>query len=221
MNSIPSHSDRVLPRIDTVVWDYDGTLVNTRYADEAAVAELVHHYPAARSGAQVFWASEGLPLVERVYTAWPGASDDILQLFRRAAPPHAVDGIQETLNVLYQHGYRMGVVSSRLGAPLREGLDQMGLTAYFSVVVALDDVSHPKPHPEGLQLALHSLGASPIQAAFVGDSEVDVIAGAAAGMTTWHAVWTAQQPYRAHQRNIVRHPDDVLQRLHIRHAAAS
>jgi beta-phosphoglucomutase-like phosphatase (HAD superfamily) len=50
------------------------------------------------------------------------------------------------------------VVSSRRLAALHRGLAATGLGGHFPVVIGLDDVTTPKPSPEGLILALERLG---------------------------------------------------------------
>ena len=72
---------RTTPAFDAVIWDYDGTLVDSRGADEAAVAELLAGDPGAASGAELFWAAEGRPIIERLELAWPGRADEVLPLF--------------------------------------------------------------------------------------------------------------------------------------------
>ena len=69
-----------------MVFDFDGTLVASRFADEAAVAELIGSDPGAAAGAAVFWAHDGEPLLARIELAWPGRTD------RDPAPLRAARG---------------------------------------------------------------------------------------------------------------------------------
>ena len=52
-----------------------------------------------------------------------------------------------------------------------------------------EEVTEPKPHPEGIFTALKQLGATAENAIFVGDSDADIIAGRAAGLTTVGVDW--------------------------------
>ncbi|MDR7317816.1 phosphoglycolate phosphatase-like HAD superfamily hydrolase [Brevibacillus nitrificans] len=65
------------------------------------------------------------------------------------------------------------------------------LDGYFEIVITGDDVSDPKPHPEGILLAMQKLGADPRETIYVGDSDDDVIAGRAAGLQTVGVNWPA------------------------------
>jgi pyrophosphatase PpaX len=210
--SLPSSADR--PAIDAVVWDYDGTLVATRFADEAAVAELVHRDPAATAGAEVFWATEGQPIIQRLEMAWPGRAEEVLPLFDQRVRPHLHRGVTAVLDELRRRSVPMAVVSSRRREPLEWGLSACGLRPYFRAVVGLEDVAQPKPDPEGLLKAVRRLRTVPSHTVYVGDSEVDVEAGHRAGMTSWRAAWAAP-PSRDEPRApfLLLHPREVLDRL--------
>ena len=208
---IPRPTD--LPALDAVVWDYDGTLVASRSADEAAVAELLRRDPAAAAGAEVFWAHEGEPILTRIELAWPGAADRILPLFEKQRPAQLFLGIRPILDSLHRGGVPMAVVSSRRREPLEEGLRGAGLRGYFGVVIGLDDVSRPKPDPEGLRRALGHLGARPDHAVFIGDSPLDIEAGRRAGVAAWRATWGAPHPVEVSDEIVLGHPQDAAARL--------
>ncbi len=57
------------------------------------------------------------------------------------------------------------------------------------MIVGADEVTHPKPHPEPVLLALDRLGTKANDAVFVGDSRHDIECGQAAGVATAAALW--------------------------------
>ena len=61
-------------------------------------------------------------------------------------------------------------------------LERLGLAAWFSAVVAGDDVKAPKPDPSLLLVACERLGCVPGRALMIGDSINDARAARAAGM---------------------------------------
>jgi pyrophosphatase PpaX len=200
--------------VRAVIWDYDGTLVETRFADEAAVAELVARDPASRAGAELFWATDGQPLLQRIELAWPGRTGEILPLFSQRVRPRRLRGVSPVLTELHRRGYRMAVVSSRRHAALEWGLRACGLRRFFRAVVGLGDVTHPKPDPEGLLLALELLAVAASNAVYIGDNEVDVDAGRRAGVITWRALWAHPDAAGAVSGPFaLRHPREVLERL--------
>jgi pyrophosphatase PpaX len=214
MSALPSSLPVPHPAIEAVIWDYDGTLVETRFADEAAVAELLRRDPAAAAGAEVFWATEGQPIIQRLELAWPGRSREVLPLFDQPVRPRRHRGVVPVLRSLRQRGMPMAVVSSRRHEPLLWGLRASGLLPYFDSVIGLEDVSRPKPDPEGLLLSARRLGAMPSHSVYVGDSEVDVEAGHQAGMTAWRAAWAAPPPGEVPRTPfLLLHPREVIERL--------
>jgi pyrophosphatase PpaX len=174
---------------DAVVWDYDGTLVDTRSTDHAVVANLVARDPEAAAGVELFWSTEGRPIVERIEQAWPGRRDQLLPLFDGGEPPRIFPGIRPVLRELRRREMPLAVVSSRRLGPLLRGLASSRLRPNFEVVVGLDTVHAPKPDPEGLLLALERMGVTPSRAVVVGDRDVDLEAARRAGATGWRAAW--------------------------------
>jgi phosphoglycolate phosphatase len=74
------------------------------------------------------------------------------------------------------------VVTNKPQLAARQVLLHFGLTDVLRAIVGGDAVSHPKPAPDGLLLALDRLHAAPGEALMVGDSTTDVEAARAAGM---------------------------------------
>jgi len=214
MSALPSSLPLPRPAIDAVIWDYDGTLVNTRFADEAAVAELVGREPSAAAGAEVFWATEGQPIIQRLELAWPGRARELLPLFDQPVAPRRHRGVIPVLESLRDRGLPMAVVSSRRREPLAWGLRASGLRPYFDEVIGLEDVNLPKPDPEGLLVAARRLGVTSSRGVYIGDSEIDVEAGHRAGMTAWRAAWAAPPPRQAPRAPfLLLRPAEIVERL--------
>jgi HAD superfamily hydrolase (TIGR01509 family) len=74
-------------------------------------------------------------------------------------------------------------VATNRGNSMTEILRHFGLSDYFSTVVTSRDVPRPKPHPDMLLLAAERLRRKPRELLFIGDSELDCEAAAAAGIT--------------------------------------
>ena len=205
------------PAVDAVVFDFDGTLVASRFVDEAAVAELIAHDPAAAAGAPLFWSHEGEPILHRIELARPGRGAEIMPLFERQAPPRSFPGVSRLLRRIAALGLPMAVVSSRRRGALDQGLEATGLRRHFPVVIGLEDVREPKPSPEGLLQALWRLDVEPSRALFVGDSELDVEAGRRGGVRVWRAIWGLPplRPVPAQPAGTIflRRPEEVGERL--------
>lgn len=205
---------RAQPALDAVIFDFDGTLVATRSADESAVGALVAADPTAATGVATFWAHDGEPILRRIELAWPGRSAEVLPLFERQGQPRRHPGITRLLRELERRGLAMAVVSSRRRQALDQGLESTRLRPHFRAVVGLDDVREPKPSPEGLRLAMSTLGVTPDRTLYIGDNDLDVEAGHRAGVTVWRAVWGIP---RVSPNGVVllHRPADVVRRLHL------
>ena len=71
-------------------------------------------------------------------------------------------------------------------------MDSFGVRLWFCDVVAGDDITRPKPDPEGVLLVLSKLNLQPAEALMVGDSPNDVNAGKQAGVATGAALWSPE-----------------------------
>ncbi|HKB66560.1 MAG TPA: HAD family hydrolase [Pyrinomonadaceae bacterium] len=173
---------------NTLLFDWDGTLVDsaqlglTAFEQSFAALGVTFDREIYRSVYSPNWYSVyeamGLPKEK-----WQLADDLWVQHYgEQTAQP--VSGAQETISGLKQRGYRLGVVSSgsecRVGREMRE----LGLESFFDTVVCNEQMKNKKPHPEGLETAMRSLGCSSAAACYVGDSPEDIEMGKRAGMLT-------------------------------------
>jgi putative hydrolase of the HAD superfamily len=122
-----------------------------------------------------------------------------------------------TLEALKQRGYLLGIVTNRRygGALFREDVEVMGLLDYFEYAhMAISaDLRICKPHPDIFHYALRALGAAPLEAAMVGDSLRDDIAGANALQifSIWKNTALGTRPKKARSATIV--PDVEIDEL--------
>ena len=86
---------------------------------------------------------------------------------------HLYPWVNNLIGELAGLGLELGIVSTKRRGRIEAVLAREGLDSAFSIVVGSDMVSAPKPDPEGLLLALETLGARRDQAAYVGDSPAD------------------------------------------------
>jgi len=96
--------------------------------------------------------------------------------------------VRETLQYLKQEQYPLAVVTTKLNEVARIGLDLFELTAYFDLILGLDNVTCSKPDPEGIIKCLDYFGRR--QGIMIGDSAADIMAGKNAGVHTAGVEWT-------------------------------
>jgi predicted PurR-regulated permease PerM/phosphoglycolate phosphatase-like HAD superfamily hydrolase len=181
--------------IDAVLFDLDGTLVET---DEEAVEQLTRRLhrirwllpgrDAARAARRILMAAESpanslFTLLDRL-----GLDNHVLDLGNRlwrlrGREPHTfrpVDGIVEALHDLGRR-YHLAIVTTRSRLDAQAFLSQQGLDALFKVVVGREDTWRIKPHPDPVLYAAKELGVPVERCLMVGDTGVDILAARSAG----------------------------------------
>jgi len=174
--------------ITTLLFDWDGTVVDSAQqgltAYEKAFAELgvPFDHETYRAVYSPNWLSvyEGLGLPKE---QWQRA-DELWTRHYGEQSAELIEGAGETIAELRQKGYRLGVVSSGNDCRVNREIEELGLGGIFEVVICHEQIRNRKPHPEGLETAMHSLGCSPPEAGYVGDTPEDIEMGKAAGVWT-------------------------------------
>ncbi len=183
-------------RFDAVVFDLDGTLVDSAPDLTRALNCLLEEIgrPALPLTAVLGMIGDGVAkLVERGLAATGGPPQGqsnaalverfrALYLDRLAVETRPYPGVRETLESLAKAGYALGVCTNKPTAATEALLAALDLGRWFAVVSGGDGPQR-KPDPAPLLALLTQLGASPARAVMVGDGINDVLAARAAGMT--------------------------------------
>jgi pyrophosphatase PpaX len=80
----------------------------------------------------------------------------------------------EVLEYLNNLGKKMALITSSTHDNIDHLLEKYNLDDYFLAVIAGDDITHHKPHPEPLEKAMKAIGADKDQAVIIGDSDKDI-----------------------------------------------
>lgn len=99
---------------------------------------------------------------------------------------HFFQGVKETLHLLKEKGFRLGIVTdSRFPVSVKLGwLEKGGFGNVWDTVISSNELGIHKPDPKIYQAALNQLGLNAGQAAFVGHAASELTGAKAAGMTT-------------------------------------
>ena len=93
-------------------------------------------------------------------------------------------GVISTLRLLHESGHGLAIASSRRLYSLKDYLDGLGITDWFSMIVGADSVAKGKPNPDPVLVILAALGWDANTTLVVGDADVDIMMGNAAGCKT-------------------------------------
>lgn len=188
------------PRLRTVLFDLDGTLLDTapdlaRALNVVRAEEGAPPLPLARIRPVV--SLGGRALVQLAFGGVPGEArfDRLLGRFLDAyAADLAVesrlfDGMDAVLARIEGAGLRWGVVTNKASWLTDPLLEALGLASRAASVVSGDTTANRKPHPEPLLRACAESGSAPAECVYVGDAPRDVEAGRRAGTGTLVALF--------------------------------
>ena len=148
----------------TLVFDLDGTLVDSAQDLADAASELIQSFGGRPLDVSTVipMVGDGAPiLVQRALThagldpGTAGALDRFLEIYDRRLLDHTApyDGMSEVLARLVQVG-RMSVLTNKPRRATEAILERLGLRGFFSEVIGGDGPYARKPNPEGLSALL-------------------------------------------------------------------
>jgi HAD superfamily hydrolase (TIGR01549 family) len=171
--------------IEGVLFDWDGTLIDSYHADTSAylamfqelgirwgVKELEKHY--SPNWYHVYRAA-GLPR-----KCWDDA-DRLWRAHYAKHQPKLISGARRVLNSLGD-AHDLGLVTSGDRDRVTRQLREFRLTTLFAARVCSGDTPRKKPHPEPLRMALRQMKLDPDVCVYVGDASQDVEMAQRAGV---------------------------------------
>lgn len=181
----------------TLLFDLDGTLIDSIDLILRSYRHTMRVHRGEEPPDDIWMEGLGTPLSVQ-FRRWTDDEVEIramVETYRTYNLAHhdelvrAYDGVVEQVLRLDAGGKTLGLVTSKMRGGALKGLRLVGIEAAFDVVVGSDEVTHPKPHPEPVLLALERLGRAPADAVFIGDSRHDIECGRAAGVKTAAVLW--------------------------------
>lgn len=188
-------------RYDTVIFDLDGTLLDTLddLMDAVNYALGQMGWPTrSREEIRTFVGNGVALLMER--SAPQGATApqiaEALELFKPYYNAHSRDktapypGIQELLRTLREKGCTLAVVSNKFDAAVK-ALAQDYFPGLLDLAAGESEAAGvpKKPHPAMVLQTMAALNAHPDRTVYVGDSDVDLETAANAGLPCISVTW--------------------------------
>ncbi|MCF6138698.1 pyrophosphatase PpaX [Pseudalkalibacillus berkeleyi] len=202
-------------KVDTILFDLDGTLINTNELIIASFTHTLEHYCPQTYSREDIISFIGLPLIDSFKEVDESSVAEMVKMYKahnlahHEQYVHAFEGVVDTVKVLHEKGFKLGIVTTKMRDAVELGLEITGLSDYFTTIVTLDDVEQAKPHPEPIFKALDKLQADVNSAIMVGDSRYDIEAGKNAGTMTAAVAWTIKGRESLELRN----PDFMLEEM--------
>lgn len=184
---------------DTVIFDLDGTLLDTLddLTDSVNYAMQKFGFSAhTRAEIRAFLGNGAPTLLERSIPqgVQNPAYEAALAAFKAYYAEHCEDktkpyeGVPEMLAGLKKEGYHLAIVSNKFDGAVKK-LCQKYFREFISVSIGESAEVKRKPAPDTVRRALRELGCDASRAVYVGDSEVDIQTAKNAGLPCISVTW--------------------------------
>ena len=183
----------------TVVFDLDGTLLNTLedLAEAVNYALRKQGMPERTLEEVRRFVGNGVRLL-MIRAVPDGESNPLFEetfdLFKTYYGEHCndntkpYDGIMELLSTLKEKGYAVAIVSNKIDFAVKE-LNELYFKGIVPVAIGEKEEIRRKPAPDTVFEALKELGKTKEEAVYVGDSDVDIETAKNAGMPCISVLW--------------------------------
>lgn len=171
-------------QIKAVIFDLDGTLLNTLYDLTDSVNWALEKYGLPKRSMEEVRSFVGNGLRNLMLQAVPEGEDnpvfeELFEFFREYYKTHCniktvpYEGILELLKELKNRDIKMAIVSNKIDAGVKE-LNTIYFSDYVEVAIGEREGIGRKPAPDSVFEALRLLGVDAEHAVYVGDSDVDI-----------------------------------------------
>lgn len=212
-----------MKQYDTVIFDLDGTLLNTLEDLADAVNAIMRNndYPERTLDEVRRFVGNGIRrlMEQAVPEGLPeNTFERVFEEFRTYYTEHcqiktkAYDGVMELLTELKSRGYAMAIVSNKNHAAVCE-LNDIYFKEDIRVAIGQKEGIRKKPAPDTVLQALKELGKDCASAIYVGDSEVDFMTAENTGMDCVLVTWgfrTLEELAEYAPKAFIEKPEELL-----------
>ena len=184
---------------DTVIFDLDGTLLNTLedLADAVNVVMKANEFPQRTIEEVRCFVGNGVRNL--MLQAVPQGEknprfEEAFSFFKEYYGEHCndktrpYDGVMELMKTLKDRGYALGIVSNKIDSAVKE-LNGRYFADLIEVAIGEREGVLRKPAPDTVLTALQELGKNKENAIYVGDSEVDIATARNVGIPCISVLW--------------------------------
>lgn len=194
--------------ISLVIFDCDGTLTDSEMVNNQALLDVLHDDGFTQytlDDAYAHWVGKTVAttlLAIQMETGITPSADILPRYIKRVSELQTtglkpIEGAADLI-VAAQKKCKTCVASNGERSNVVQSLVVTNLMQYFTedTVFTKIQVKNPKPHPDLFLFAASHMGVDPSATLVIEDSGTGVMAGAAAGMTTWGYTGSSHNPQK-------------------------
>ncbi len=212
-------------RIRTVLFDLDGTLLDTAPDLADALNRVLvenHRQPLPFDTIRGVVSHGGKALIELGFSLddskpeFDPLRQRLLAIYRDniARRTRPFPGMAGLLEKLEQRGLNWGVVTNKPAWLTEPLLKELGLFERAACVISGDTLNERKPHPAPMLSACEQAGSTPDQCVYIGDAQRDIEAGRNANMHTLVALFgyfqDSDRPHEWQADAMLERPEELL-----------
>jgi len=183
-----------LEELKLLIWDLDGTLVDSELDLAHAINAMLRHLRCPELPVEVVasYVGDGAPMLVRRALGDPedeayvhSALEYFLDYYREHKLDHTFvyPGVLNTLEAIrHRSGLKMAVLTNKPIGPSRAICAGLGLSAYMTNIYGGNSFPTKKPDPHGARVLLQEHDARPCETIMIGDSQYDVLTANNSGM---------------------------------------
>lgn len=185
--------------IDTVIFDLDGTLLNTLDDLRDSVNAVMKKYGYPQHSLEQIRTFVGNGIGKLMERSVPGGRENeqfeqAFADFKSYYTDHCqiktkpYDGVVDLMKCLSEQGFKLAIVSNKNDAAVKE-LNEIYFSRYTNAAIGERKGVRRKPAPDSVYAALDQLGSDIEKAVYIGDSDVDYETAVHCGMDCILVSW--------------------------------
>ena len=199
----PDADKKIAHRFDTVLYDLDGTLIDSAKDMQVAVSRVLADHglpPVSEDDVRIFMGQGSKVTMNKAFTKYGKTLDDealsattaeFVRYYEADPVGHttAFAGVAEVVRHFGKLGLKQGVCTNKFERPSRMILEHLKLMPPITDLAGADTFPVRKPDPRHILMLLERMGRTPDRAVMIGDSIHDVEAAHAAGLPAVLVSW--------------------------------
>lgn len=211
-------------RIKAIIFDLDGTLLDTLQDLAQSVNYALSKFGLPQRSLEEIRNFVGNGIGKLIERSVPAGSNKLIieQVFSTFKAHYAIhsmdttrcyDGINELLDELYSHGYKIAIASNKINSAVQE-LNNRFFNKYAICAVGECENLRRKPSPDLLLHCMKQLQCGTDEVLYVGDSEVDIETSRNTGIPVVAVTWGFRSIdflKSLHPDYLIQHPLELLE----------